>query len=227
MNDDLKENIKGEIISLLYIIFVFILAIPFYKIKPEYSRKVIHIMLGNFYFIALFYFTEWYFAFLGPFVFIFINLYSVRYRKLKLMLRHDDKTNILPKDKYDYGTVYYAISLTILTSYSWKIRKPDLGLCPFLSMAFGDGLACILGRNIPSPYKILFGAKKSLVGSMTMLSVSSILFYFYFCYYNVNLLIIKSIFIGFSSMIFEAFSPYGTDNIFVPLGNFILVLFLI
>ena len=60
-NDSLiKENIKGEIISILYILLVFILSIPFYKISRELSRKEIHIMLGNFYFIALIYFTEWY-----------------------------------------------------------------------------------------------------------------------------------------------------------------------
>ena len=113
---NLKINIEGEIISLLFILLVFILAIPFYRINPEYSRKEIHIMLGNFYFIALFYFTEWYFAFLGPFIFIFINYFSVRYRYIKLMLRHRQK-NTEDKIYYDYGTVYYAISLTILTSH--------------------------------------------------------------------------------------------------------------
>ena len=48
MVKNLKENIEGEIISITFILLVFILAIPFYKIKPEYSRKVIHIMLGIF-----------------------------------------------------------------------------------------------------------------------------------------------------------------------------------
>ena len=57
MNDIIKENIKGELFSVTFILIVFLLAIPFYKIKPEYSRKEIHLMLGNFYFIALFYFT--------------------------------------------------------------------------------------------------------------------------------------------------------------------------
>ena len=224
--NNLKENIKGEIISVTFILFVFILAIPFYKIRPEYSRKEIHIMLGNFHFIALSYFTEWYFACLGPFIFIFINYFSVKYQLIKLMLRHElEKNNF--KIKKDYGTVYYAISLTILTAYSWKIKKPDLGLCPFLSMALGDGLACIFGKAINSPYKIIFGSKKSLSGSSTMFLVNFILFGIYFYYYKVKLWVIKSCFIGLYSMISEAFSPYATDNLTVPLGNLIIESFLI
>jgi len=228
MNSIIKENIKGEVFSVTFILIVFLLAIPFYKIKPEYSRKEIHIMLGNFYFIALFYFTEWYFACFGPFVFIFVNYFSVKYQFIKLMLRHEkekEKNNF--KIKKDYGTVYYAISLTILTSYSWKIKKPDFGLCPFLSMAFGDGLACIIGRSFHSPYKIIFGAKKSFAGSLTMFLITFILFFVYFWINNIKYSIFKSFFMGLCSMIMEAFSPYGTDNLTVPLGNALILSFLI
>lgn len=223
---NLKINIEGEIISLLFILLVFILAIPFYRINPEYSRKEIHIMLGNFYFIALFYFTEWYFAFLGPFIFIFINYFSVRYRYIKLMLRHRQK-NTEDKIYYDYGTVYYAISLTILTIYSWKIKKPEIGLCPFLSMAFGDGFACILGSNIESPFYIIFGAKKSLIGCFTMFFTCFLIYEIFFYYYDINLGIVKAIFMGIISMLLEMFSPYSTDNLTVPIGNLILISFLL
>ena len=222
----LNKNIKGEILCFLFILSVFILAIPLYKIKPEYSRKEIHISLGFFYFIALIYFTEWYFACFGPFIFIFINYFSVRFQIIKLMLRHErEKDNI--RIKKDYGTVYYAISLTILTIYSWKINKPDLGLCPFLSMAFGDGFACLIGDAIKSPYKLIFGSKKSIAGSFTMFFVSFMLFIIYFWYYNIKFWIIKSLFMGLISMLLEALSPYGFDNLTVPLGNLITISFLI
>ena len=226
MTINLKENIKGEIISITFILLVFIFAIPFYKIKPEYSRKEIHIMLGNFYFIALLYFTEWYFACLGPFIFIFINYFSVKYKIIKLMLRYELEKKQL-KIKKDFGTVYYAISLTILTIYSWKINKPDLGLCPFLSMSYGDGLACIIGEAIKSPYVIIFGSKKSLAGSLVMFLISFALFGIYFWYYSIHFWIIKGCFMGFCSMILEAFSPFGTDNLTVPLGNLFVSSFLI
>ena len=225
MTTNIKENILGEIICFLFIFFVFIIAIPLYKIKPEYSRKEIHIMLGNFYFIALLYFSEWYFACFGPFLFIFVNYFSVKYNLIKLMLRHTLEKKVL-KIKKDYGTVYYAISLTIITIYSWKKGKPEIGLGPFLSMAFGDGLACVFGGAINSPYRLIFGSKKSLVGCFTMFLVSFLIFCIFFFYYNYQFWLIKGCFMGLISMILEAFSPFGTDNLTVPLGDLIIVSFL-
>ena len=221
----IKVNIEGEIISFIFILSSFILSIPFYKINPEYSRKVIHIMLGLFYFIALFYFTDWYFACFGPFIFIFVNYFSVKYRYIKLMLRHnkkDDKGKIIN----DYGTVYYAISLTIITIYSWKINKPEMGICPFLSMAFGDGFACVIGSSLKSSYKIIFGAKKTLIGCLTMFFTCFLINQIFFFYYEINKGFIKAFFLGIVSMILEAFSPYSTDNLTVPVGNLILMTFL-
>ena len=219
------QNIEGEIISLLFILSVFIISIPFYKINQEHSRKVIHIMLGNFYFIALLYFTEWYFACFGPLLFIFVNYFSVKFNFIKLMLRN--KKNKKGKIVHDYGTVYYAFSLTVITIYAWKIRKPEIGLCPFLSMAFGDGLACVFGSNIKSPYIIIFGAKKSLVGSLSMFLTCFLIYELFFSYYNINYGIIKAIFIAIISTVLEAFSPCNTDNLTVPIGNLILISFLI
>ena len=182
-------------------------------------------MLGNFYFIALFYFTDWYFACFGPVVFIFVNYFSVKYRYIKLMLRHDKKSK-KGEISYDYGTVYYAISLTIITIYSWKIKKPEIGLCPFLSMAFGDGFACVFGNSIKSPYMYIYGSKKSLVGCFTMFLTCFLIYNIFSWYYNINAGIIKAFLFGIISMILEAFSPYGTDNLSVPLGNLMLMSFI-
>ena len=222
---NIETNIKGEIMSFTFILFSFIFSFPFYKINPEYSRKVIHIMLGSFYFIALFYFSDWYFACFGPFVFIFVNYFSVKYRYIKLMLRHNKKTKN-GEIYYDYGTVYYAISLTIITIYSWKIKKPEIGLCPFLSMAFGDGFACVIGSSIKSPSIFIFESKKSLIGSFTMFFITFLIYNIFFWYYNINMGMIKAFFMGIISMLLEAISPYATDNLTVPIGNLILISFL-
>ena len=222
---NIKENIEGEIICFLFILSSFILSVPFYRINPEYSRKVIHIMLGNFYFIALLYFSDWYFACFGPFVFIFVNYFYVKYRYIKLMLRHNKKIKN-GEIYYDYGTVYYAISLTIITIYSWKIKKPEIGLCPFLSMAFGDGFACVIGSSIKSPSIFIFESKKSLIGSFTMFFITFLIYNIFFWYYNINMGMIKAFFMGIISMLLEAISPYATDNLTVPIGNLILISFL-
>ena len=101
-----------------------------------------------------------------------------------------------------------------------------MGLCPFLSMAFGDGLACVIGRLINSPYIIIFGAKKSIAGSFTMFLVSFIAFGIFFYYYKVNLWLIKGWLMGLISMVIEALSPYGTDNLTVPLVDLFIISFL-
>ncbi len=216
INSIIKENIKGEIISILYIIIVFILSVPLYKINPEFSRKEIHIMLGNFYFIALLYFTNWYFASFFPFLSIFLNYLIIKYKAIKYMIR------VKKKDR-NFGTVYYSISLSILTLYSWKIGKPEIGICPFLCMAYGDGLACVFGVTIKSPYKIIMGSKKSLVGSLTMFIICFFVHLIYFLYYEISLGLIKSIFMGLICMILEGITPFGLDNITVPLANLILI----
>ena len=94
-------------------------------------------------------------------------------------------------------------------------------------MAFGDGLACIIGKSIKSPYIIIFKSKKSLAGSLTMFIVSILIFGIYFYYYDIKLYLIKSLFIGFFSTIVEAFSPFGTDNLTVPLCNLCIISLLI
>lgn len=242
MNELLIQNIKGEIYSVSIILISFIIGIPIYKIEPELSRKEIHIMLGNFYFIALHYFTKWYFASLGPFVFIFVNFFSVKYKLIKVMLRREEDINkdipkknddINPKNnltsnkekikyKNDYGTVFYAISLFILTTYSWSCNNPSLGLCPFLFMAYGDGLACVIGKTIKTKSIIIFGSRKSISGSSTMFLVCFILSIIYFWYYQINYFVIKSLVIGIIITIFEVVSPFGTDNLTVPLGGLLL-----
>ena len=222
MDAEFKKNLYGEIICIIYVIFIFLLSILFYKINPEYSRKVVHIMLGNFYFIALLYFTKWYYASFGPFVFIFINYFSSKYNLIKFVQRASDSK----KKSINYGTVFYAISLFILTTFSWIKKNYSLGLCPFLAMAYGDGLACIFGNMFKSAYITIYDSKKSLVGSSTMFIVCFLIFGCYFNYMNVNCWMIKSLMLSGISTILEAMSPWGIDNLTVPLIDLAIMNFL-
>ena len=223
MDDELKNNVYGEIITISYITFIILLSIPFYKINSEYSRKVIHIMLGNFYFIALYYFTKWYFASFFPFLFIFINYFSIKHNLIKYMQKMPN-----PKDKsVSYGTVYYAISLFILTTFSWIKKNYSLGLCPFLAMAYGDGLACIFGGAFKSRYINIYDSKKSIIGSSTMFIVCFLVFGSYLNYMNINCWMIKSFILSSISTLLEAISPCGIDNLTVPLGGLVLMNYLL
>ena len=96
----------------------------------------------------MYYFTNVWFAAFVPLTFVIINYLSYKKGIIKVMER----------DKQDgLGTVYYAISLLILTIISFGIfKKPSLGLIPTLVMAYGDGLAAVIGKLIKSNEEYLF-----------------------------------------------------------------------
>ena len=120
-------NFLGIIVSYLYIGLVIIGAKIFEKRGKEVSRKFIHIMLGNWWVIAMYFFTNVWAAIFVPITFVIINYLS--YKK--------DLIKVMERDEQDgLGTVYYAIALLILAIISFGIfKQPSLGLVPTLVLA--------------------------------------------------------------------------------------------
>ena len=216
------NNFIGILVSYVYIALVIIGAKIFKKKGKEASRKFIHIMLGNWWFIAMYYFTNVWFAAFVPATFVVINYIS--YKK--------DLIKIMERDVQDgLGTVYYAISLLILVIVSFGVYKePSLGLIPNLVMAYGDGLAGLLGRMIKSKRYKLSDTKKSVAGSITMFVISTLLIGGYLLYWHKEIFWstphwpLVAVLIGFAITAIEAISEKGTDNITVPLGTLCMLL---
>ena len=216
------NNWIGILVSYLYIVLVIIGARIFEKKGKEASRKFIHIMLGNWWFIAMYYFTNVWFAAFVPATFVIINYIS--YKK--------DLIKVMERDVQDgLGTVYYAISLLILVIVSFGVYKePSLGLIPNLVMAYGDGLAGLLGRMIKSKRYKLSDTKKSVAGSITMFVISTLLIGGYLLYWHKEIFWstphwpLVAVLIGFAITAIEAISEKGTDNITVPLGTLCMLL---
>ena len=216
------NNFIGILVSYVYIALVIIGAKIFKKKGKEASRKFIHIMLGNWWFIAMYYFTNVWFASFVPATFVIINYIS--YKK--------DLIKVMERDVQDgLGTVYYAISLLILVIVSFGVYKePSLGLIPNLVMAYGDGLAGLLGRMIKSKRYKLSDTKKSVAGSITMFVISTLLIGGYLLYWHKEIFWstphwpLVAVLIGFAITAIEAISEKGTDNITVPLGTLCMLL---
>lgn len=216
------NNFIGILVSYVYIALVIIGAKIFKKKGKEASRKFIHIMLGNWWFIAMYYFTNVWFAAFVPATFVIINYIS--YKK--------DLIKVMERDVQDgLGTVYYAISLLILVIVSFGVYKePSLGLIPNLVMAYGDGLAGLLGRMIKSKRYKLSDKKKSVAGSITMFVISTLLIGGYLLYWHKEIFWstphwpLVAVLIGFAITAIEAISEKGTDNITVPLGTLCMLL---
>ena len=203
------NNVIGLIVASIYILVIFLTSKLFKKKGKEVTRKYIHIMLSNIWFISLAFFDNFIIAAILPMLFVIINSLSYKYNLIKIMEREDKKEGI--------GTVYYAISLTILSLVTFYINKPILALPGILIMGYGDGLAAVVGQSIKSKSFNIFGSTKSIAGSTTMFIVSLIISVLIFAFIGVDYLIAKSILIAFIATILEAISVKGLDNITVPL----------
>ena len=130
-----------------------------------------------------------------------------------------------------FGTVYYALSLLILSILSFGIYKnPALGLIPTLVMAYGDGFAAIVGKHLKSKKYKLSDTKKSFAGSLTMFLIAIILIGGYLSFVNNSVFWTSthwpliSIMMAFVVTAVEAFSGKGWDNITVPISTVLLLI---
>lgn len=203
------NNVIGLIVASIYILVIFLTSKLFKKKGKEVTRKYIHIMLSNIWFISLAFFDNFIIAAILPMLFVIINSLSYKYNLIKIMEREDKKEGI--------GTVYYAISLTILSLVTFYIDKPILALPGILIMGYGDGLAAVVGQNIKSKSFNIFGSTKSIAGSTTMFIVSLIISILIFSFIGIEYLILKAFLIAIIATILEAISVKGLDNITVPI----------
>ena len=131
-------------------------------VSEETSRKIIHIGVSNWYFIALYFASSIDIGLLiiPPITFIFFNYLSYRLNLVKGMERADKK---------DLGTVYYPIALLALLLFSNQIGKVDVGFLGFMVLGYGDGLAAVIGKKFG---RTRSKSGKSFIGSLTMFIVS-------------------------------------------------------
>ena len=132
---------------------------------------------------------------------------------IKVMEREDGEEN-----KDSLGTVYYAVSLFVLTLVSFgPLNNPFVGLCGIAVMGYGDGLAAVIGQAVKSPEFKIGKNKKTLAGSLTMFFVTFMIVAGFLSYNVSTHVIIKSILVAVLMTIIEAVSIKGTDNLTVPL----------
>lgn len=213
----METNALGVIWSLVYVSVILSgvsLMQKKWHLKEENSRKLIHILLGNWVFIAMYYFTSPIAAAIVPMLAIIMNYLSVEKGLIKAMERSENKT---------FGTVWYAVSLLLLISSALYLDKPYLALGGILSMAYGDGLAAVVGTKwgkIKLPAK--FG-DKTLEGSVTVFSVVAVITGFLAYIYLPVPFILVGVAAGFCGMLLELFTTRGYDNLSLPIGIAVLL----
>tara|TARA_B100000214_G_scaffold366208_1_gene334875 strand:- start:68 stop:721 length:654 start_codon:yes stop_codon:yes gene_type:complete len=193
------------IITILLIAFICKRYLPN---KDELSRKIIHIGTGPVILLAWLFDIPKNIAFLTA-LFITIGL-GINY-KYRLLPAIEDI------ERKSFGTIAYGISITLLLLLFWPRYASSISI-GVLSMAFGDGLAGLIGRSIISPKWTILGQTKSLVGTFTMASVVGLTTAIISSTTNLGLQPLEIIVISLLATFFEQISPWGIDNLTVPIG---------
>ena len=131
-------------------------------VQREWSRKLVHIGTGM----------------VLPLAWVcgidrFIALPAATLVTLAALLNH--RLQLLPAiedvGRPSYGTVAYGGAITVLLFLYWP-ASPQVVTAAVLVMAFGDGMAGLVGPRFPSPRWQVWGQTKSLIGTLTMVLVS-------------------------------------------------------
>ncbi len=198
------------VFSYAFIAGVLGIATLFEKTKmfnDEGTRKFIHIAVAHWFILAIFIFDNALLASIVPFSFIILNYLSYRYNLVSAMER--DTHN-----REDLGTVYYAVSLTIITFIAFQFSYKIEGLFAILAMGYGDGFGAVIGKRFG---KTTVYSKKTYIGSTAMLFFTLIIGYILF---PQRLLLVPLI--ALSATLLEIFTLEGYDNLSVPLFIFLL-----
>jgi len=179
---------------------------------PEIARKVVHIGTGNVILLAWGYQIP---AWVGVSASVVAGGVAIASHYLPIL------PSVNSIHRKSWGTFFYAVSIGVLVSLFWSLHKPQYAAIGVLVMAWGDGLAALIGQRFGTHKYQIWGMQKSWEGTATMFSVSLL----------VSLLVLlatgESFFLSWlvASAIaliatgLEAFSKMGIDNLTVPVGS--------
>ena len=217
------NNIIGVVVSILFIFLIIGISSLLTKLKliaDEDSRKFIHIGVANWWIVAMIFFDNNIYASIVPGLFVIINYISYKKQIFKAMERDGSKK--------DLGTVYYAISLMLLALITFKnIELSYIGALGILIMGYGDGFAAVIGVKYGKHKFKVLGNNKSIEGSLAMFLFSFIVSLVILSIFNPVNVVVYSLILAIVATILEVFSPYGFDNLTVPLGTSLLYYLLV
>ena len=181
----------------------------------EVSRKIIHVSVAFAWIPMYFCFgTSWHLP-VPTAVFIILNYVSYKKNLFAAMERTDES-------KKSLGTVYYAISMTVMAICS--VLRPaciiPYGIASFC-MALGDGFAPIFG-SIEKGNRNLFGSR-TLYGSASVFVICFVVIIVMSTIFSLGLGIVKALIIAVAATLLELVGVKGFDNLTLPLGVFVLL----
>jgi phytol kinase len=178
----------------------------------EGTRKIVHIGAGNVILLA------WWFN-LPPWVVMGASFVASMIAIVSYFLPILPSLNSVGRKSL--GTFFYAVSIGALAGWFWPNHQPQYTAIGILVMAWGDGLAAIIGQNWGKhPYQV-FGMKKSWEGSLTMTLVSFLVTSLILGAVGGNIwqTCCVALLVSIVATALESFSKLGLDNLTVPIGS--------
>jgi len=189
----------------------------------DFTRKFVHIGAGMWVFGVLALFENWTIGVIPFATFIVLNFIFYRFRLLESV----DAPDSTP------GTVYFALSITLLFLMFWRTNSPDdrgyVAAAGTMAMTWGDALAAIVGKRWGRHHYQIGRGRRSFEGSTAMLAASFVAMLLTLLLTPGSALSPQSVPIGFNAALIasliaalaatiaEGVSPHGTDNLSVPL----------
>ena len=177
----------------------------------EASRKVVHIGVSLAWIPMYFCFGRSFHLLIPPLVFVVLNYISCKKNIFSMMERSD-------AEKQSYGTVYYAVSMSVMAGLSLLDGR---FLLPYgtglFCMAFGDGLAPCFG-SLKSGNRRLFGSRRTLYGSISVLIVSFAVVALMRVFFSLPLGWGEMAAVAVCAAVMELVGVKGLDNFTLPLG---------
>ncbi|MDP1551917.1 MAG: SEC59/DGK1/VTE5 family protein [Methanobacteriaceae archaeon] len=204
-----NNDLWGLVFVYGYVAILLLISEKLLKKYPKFSRKFVHIMVGNILFILPIFATRDVITFLAAAPFIVLTFLMSPYSPVKMK-------NKVSASGHSLGLVYYAISWTVLAYMFFD--QPWIIAIGIAAMSYGDGMASLIGEKFgKTKYRIL-GDEKSLEGSLGMFIVLIIMLAIVLAYYSVPLNILTIFMVAMVATVLEGITPRGLDNLTACFG---------
>lgn len=186
------------------------------RVQPETIRKWIHIAVGHWVFLALAWMEHWYVAVTPLLFFTLINWITLK--------RGTGRMNQV--ERVSYGTVYYPIALALLVLFFFE-QEPMALVAGSMVLAWGDGLAALIGKRFGKTFYTRGKIRRSFEGSIAMFLASFLVLTVTFLFYEEPtwLAVSYGFLLANIAALIEAVSYRDTDNLLIPLTIGALVAF--
>jgi phytol kinase len=222
-----QGDIIGLILSYIYAFgLLFLVEALGRQLKwPQHvTRKIVHIGAGMWIWGILYFFDHWYWGIIPFGTFIVLNYVFYRQQAFKQM----DTEESSP------GTVYFAFSITVLFALLWRTEPGQIDRAPIaaaavMAMTWGDAMASLLGKRFGRNTYTVFGHTRSWEGTAAMVVFGYVPVFLTLWLLPGSALSPESRYLGpasaaimalFATLVAalcEGLSPFGLDNLSVPL----------